>query len=219
VAMRARAGVIGGGQQTNGARLPPPQERLYVGGETSVRGFRQNELGPLIYVTSNDTVQVKAALNGVADTAGALQEKLEMRIIPAGGNAMYVGNLEYRLPGPFLKTLQTILFVDAGALSTSGIVTLKGSNQFRFTPGVAFKYFSPVGPIQINLGYNKYNLLEGPAFSDQFTDLKGKPILQCLREGVDNNTGNTICLPVAAIAAPRGFFRRITLSVSFPPDF
>jgi outer membrane protein insertion porin family/translocation and assembly module TamA len=214
VAVRARAGVIGGGQQTGGARLPPPQERLYVGGETSVRGFRQNELGPLIYVTSNDTAQVEAALNATSDTAAALQNFLEMRIIPAGGNAMYVGNLEYRLPGPFLHTLQTVLFVDAGALSTSGITTLTGSNQFRFTPGVAFKYFSPVGPIQINLGYNKYDLLDGPVFSDQFKDANNQPKLQCL-----SGTKNGACRSVAAIAPPRGFFRRLTLSVAFPPDF
>jgi outer membrane protein insertion porin family/translocation and assembly module TamA len=213
VALRARAGVIGGGQQTGGGRLAPPQERLYVGGETSVRGFRQNELGPLIYVTSD--TGVTAVLNATTDPERiAALQKLDMRIIPAGGTAMYVGNLEYRLPGPFLKSIQTVLFVDAGALSTTGLTTITGSNQFRFTPGVALKYFSPVGPVQINLGYNSYDLLDGPAYSDQFTNTQG-PILQCL-----TGEQNGVCRPLPAIAPlPQRWYRRLTLSVAFPPDF
>lgn len=220
VAIRARAGLIGGGQETQGARLPPPQERLYAGGETSVRGFRQSELGPLIYVTSDPADSVANALNAPdeASRIAALQ-RLDMRIIPAGGNAMYVGNLEYRLPGPFLKTLQTVFFVDAGAVTTTGITTIAGSNQFRLTPGVAFKYFSPVGPIQFNVGYNRYDPLAGPAFSDKFTDGAGNPILRCI-SGEAVVSGRTVCQPLPAIA-PRsgGFLRRLTLTVSFPPDF
>jgi outer membrane protein insertion porin family len=217
VALRARAGLIGGGQQISGARLPPPQERLYVGGETSVRGFQQNELGPLTYVTSDDTTFVASALNAPDDaTRSAELQKRRMRIIPAGGNAMYVGNLEYRLPGPFIKTLQTVLFVDAGALSTNGINTLTGSNQFRFTPGVSIKYFSPVGAVQVNIGYNSYDLLAGPAFSDQFRDASGQPVLRC----ISGTSATGDCQSLTAISPlPRGSLRRLTLSVAFPPDF
>ena len=218
LALRARAGRVFGGQETNGALLPPPQERLYVGGETSVRGYRQNELGPLIYVSSDDTTRALKAINepDSARRSAFVQDSLRMRIIPAGGNTMYVGNLEYRLPGPFLNALQTVLFVDVGALSTKGVTTLRGSNQFRFTPGVAIKYFSPVGPVQINVGYNHYGLLAGPAFSDQFLDANRQPVLRCI-SGTDPATGN--CLPLQAISSPRGWFRRLTLSVAFPPDF
>jgi outer membrane protein insertion porin family/translocation and assembly module TamA len=216
VAVRARAGLVGGGQQTNGALLPPPQERLYVGGETSVRGFRQNELGPVIYVTSNDTAQAQAVLDAPdKDSRTAALQKLDVRIIPAGGNSMYVGNLEYRLPGPFLNTLQTVLFVDAGALSTRGITTLTGSNQFRYTPGIAVKHFSPVGPVQINIGYNRYDLLAGPAFSDQYRNSSGQPVLTCI-----SGTVGGVCQPLSAISSqPRWSLRRLTLSVAFPPDF
>jgi outer membrane protein insertion porin family/translocation and assembly module TamA len=219
LAVRARAGRVLGGQETNGALLPPPQERLYVGGETSVRGFRQNELGPLIYVTSDDTTKALAAINAPSDSLreAFLQNELKMRIIPAGGNTMYVGNLEYRLPAPFVKSLQAVLFVDAGALSTKGVGTLKGSNQFRYTPGIALKYFSPVGPVQINVGYNSYGLLDGPAFSDQFRDAEGQSVLRCI-SGVEAGANN-VCKSLAAISSPRGWFRRLTLSVAFPPDF
>src|SRR5206468_12607496 len=47
-AARARAGIIVGGQETNNSTLPPPQERLYAGGPTTVRGFQQNQLGPQV---------------------------------------------------------------------------------------------------------------------------------------------------------------------------
>jgi outer membrane protein assembly factor BamA len=216
LAVRARAGRLFGGQATGGAVLPPPQERLYVGGETSVRGFRQNELGPLTYVSSDDTARVRRAIDEPDDSLRALfiRDSLGLRRIPAGGSQMFVGNLEYRLPAPFLPNVQAILFVDVGALTTQGTTTLKGSNQFRFTPGVAIKVFSPVGPVQINVGYNRYGLQDGPVFSDQFRDAAGQPVLTCI-SGPDPGG----CKSLGAVSSPRGWFRRLTLSVAFPPDF
>ena len=50
------ARVRGGGISLG--NLLPPQERLYAGGANSVRGFQQNELGPIVYLwTSLDTTQ------------------------------------------------------------------------------------------------------------------------------------------------------------------
>jgi outer membrane protein insertion porin family/translocation and assembly module TamA len=210
LAVRARAGLVGGAEKSSsGVTLPPPQERLYAGGETSVRGFRQNELGPVIYLTSVD--DTTAARVAAAPSDSALQE-LTMRLIPVGGNAMYVGNLEYRLPGPFLKTLQTILFVDVGAVSTSGgFSAIAGSDQFRWTPGVALRYFSPVGPVQINVGYNSYDPLAGPVYSDRID----RNALTCI-SGIDSSGA---CRPLSAIRPRNGFLRRLTFTVAFPPDF
>ena len=55
---RLRAGAIWGGANSNGTKQPPQQERLYAGGASSVRGFQQNELGPLLYVL-DDTTNVR----------------------------------------------------------------------------------------------------------------------------------------------------------------
>ena len=41
-------------------------------------------------------------------------KNLRKRVIPTGGNTMYVANFEYRLRGPFFSSLQTIFFADAG---------------------------------------------------------------------------------------------------------
>ncbi|WP_434479881.1 BamA/TamA family outer membrane protein [Gemmatimonas sp.] len=48
-----RAGIVQGrGSGTGVGSFIPPQERLYAGGPTTVRGFRQNELGPAVYIVS-----------------------------------------------------------------------------------------------------------------------------------------------------------------------
>ena len=57
---RVRGGAISLGN------LLPPQERLYAGGANSVRGFQQNELGPIVYLwTSLDTTQFKPYIDTV----------------------------------------------------------------------------------------------------------------------------------------------------------
>jgi outer membrane protein assembly factor BamA len=208
VALRLRGGLVGGGLATTGGRLPPPQERLYTGGETSVRGYSQNELGPLIYVTADDTAKLAAAPTA-AERLDSLQS-MRMRVIPAGGNAMYVGNLEYRLRGPFLPTLQTILFLDAGMLSTQSGLARSGQD-LKLTPGIAFRYFSPIGAIQVNLGYNGYDRPDGPVFLD-----RGVGSLSCLSGGT-----SAACPSVTAIKPllKSDYLKRITLTVAFPPDF
>jgi outer membrane protein insertion porin family len=209
LAARFRAGVVGGGVATSGVRLPPPQERLYTGGETSIRGYGQNELGPLIYATEDPNI-VTALAAVTTDTARLrILQDARKRVIPAGGNAMYVGNLEYRLPGPLLPTLQTILFVDAGKLWTRGLDD--AGQGTKWTPGIAFKYFSPVGPIQVNFGYNRYQRPDGPVYLDQGVGSQ----LVCL-------SGSTLsgqCAPIAALRPPNKWYKRITLTVAFPPDF
>ena len=211
LAFRVRGGLIGGGLAFAGGRLPPPQERLYTGGETSVRGFSQNELGPLIYVT-DDTTGLGAAFSGGTFGTDTLQS-LRMRVIPAGGNSMYVANMEYRLRGPFLPTLQTILFVDVGKLWTQG--GEGGREKPKWTPGVAFRYFSPVGPIQVNVGYNAYARPAGPVYYDKGVETGAS--LACLSGAIPGFPGT--CQPAIAILQPKTFLRRLKISIAFPPDF
>ena len=211
IAARVRGGLIRGGQISQGGRLPPPQERLFTGGETTVRGFAQNELGPLIYVTDAnlDTTAMNALTPAQRDSV--LQQQ-RMRTIPTGGNAMAVGNLELRLRGPFLRTLQTIFFVDVGALSTEGFATI-GEKQARWTPGIALRYSSPVGPMQFNLGYNSYDYVAGPVYLDQGPGAQNQ-VLKCL-----SGTSGGDCLPANAKEPKNSFWKRLTFTIAFPPDF
>jgi outer membrane protein assembly factor BamA len=219
LAMRFRAGLVGGGQQTGSSvRLPPPEERLYAGGETSVRGFNQNELGSVIYIVTETNPDSQAVLTaGVSDEV--LRTKISSRVIPTGGNGMYVANLEYRIPGP-LPRLQTVLFADAGAVWTSKVGSLgsviDSARAFtRVTPGVGFKIFTPIGPVQVNFGYNGYQRPTGPVFLDPGTSA-GQQTLTCLT-GADPSTG--ACRSISGRSLPAQWYKRIVLTVAFPPDF
>jgi outer membrane protein assembly factor BamA len=211
LALRLRGGAVIGGQSSSAGRLPPPQERLYAGGETTVRGFAQNELGPLIYVTDADLDTAFVNALPQKEREDSLQAR-RMRTLPVGGNAMIVGNVELRLPKLFLRSLKPILFVDVGALSTEGFATI-GEKQARWTPGIALRYFSPIGPVQFNLGYNKYDYVNGPVYLDQGPVAEELP-LKCL-----SGTSNTICQPVSAKAQKTTFWKRLTFTIAFPPDF
>ncbi len=136
------------GDSTRGSFVPPDQ-RFYAGGANDVRGYDQNELGPLVYVVPADSVK-----GGVVPTSAT-------RVAPTGGTRLLVGNLEARMPTPlFAGRLRFAVFVDAGALWRQG-----EPSTIRVTPGVGLRYSSPLGPIRFDLGYNSYALQAGPLFA------------------------------------------------------
>jgi outer membrane protein insertion porin family/translocation and assembly module TamA len=212
LALRLRGGAVTGGQTSAAGRLPPPEERLYAGGETTVRGFSQNELGPLIYVTDADLDTTFVNALPKEQREDSLQAR-RVRTIPVGGNAMIVGNVELRFPSLFLRSLKPILFVDVGALSTEGFGTI-GEKQARWTPGIALRYFSPIGPVQFNLGYNNYDYVDGPVYLNQGPVAEEQQSLKCL-----SGTLAGVCQPLRAKEPKSTFWKRLTFTIAFPPDF
>src|SRR6185437_10491746 len=129
---RVRGGYIVGGTSsiglgdstTHGARLPPPQERLFAGGP---------DKDTLVYVAK----------------PGASSR----RPIPVGGNALLVLNAELRVRDPFIPDLlEYVPFLDAGQVWTRGSATDLDYKRLEITPGLGIRYFSPVGPIKISAG-------------------------------------------------------------------
>ena len=170
VAVRLRVGAIWGGANAPGGKQPPQQERLYAGGASSVRGFQQNELGSLLYVfDDSNTVKVQRLgldQNGDSiaiftyDSATARQR----RIVPVGGNTLFVTSIDYRLRSPFLpQLLQFTLFTDVGTVWNRNTQSNFGGFRPYWTPGVGLRVFSPLGPIQVNAGYNPYPPVLGQA--------------------------------------------------------
>ncbi len=159
-AVRLRAGWIGGYSQ-----LPPPQERLYAGGETSVRGYQKNLLGSVVYLLDSTQTDVQH-LGGDTVAFVSKGNARQTRTIPAGGNSLVVANVELRLRDPFFPDLlQYVLFTDGGQVWTRSTGTHNLElGKFAITPGVGVRYFSPVGPIQVNAGYNPYPSPRGPAY-------------------------------------------------------
>jgi outer membrane protein assembly factor BamA len=218
--MRLRAGLVGGGQQTGSSvRLPPPEERLYAGGEPSVLGFKQNELGSVIYIITETDPTKQGPLSGLTDDS--LRSLISSRVIPTGGNGMYVANLEYRLSGP-VPRVQTVLFADAGAVWTSRVSSLgavidSARALTRVTPGVGFRIFTPIGPVQVNFGYNGYQRPTGPIFLDPGTS-SGQTALTCLTPVTPGDVSGP-CRSIPGPKLPSRWLNRILLTVAFPPDF
>jgi translocation and assembly module TamA len=99
----------------------PPDQRFYAGGSGTIRGYRYQSVGPLF--TQGPAVG-----------------------LPIGGTAMEAGNLELRQR--FGTNFGAALFVDAGQVSAS----LKAvSGEFRIGTGAGVRYYTPIGPIRLDL--------------------------------------------------------------------
>ncbi|MGH7468481.1 MAG: BamA/OMP85 family outer membrane protein [Longimicrobiales bacterium] len=144
-----------------------PQKRFFAGGANSVRGFAQYRLGPKILkvdahefllAPAPDTItgfmgcdaqDINAGTCEVALLAVGRPGRFDPR--PAGGSAALEGNVEarFRLVG---EKLRGAAFVDFGQVWTDGgQVRL---SDVLWTPGFGLRYFSAIGPIRIDLGYN-----------------------------------------------------------------
>ncbi len=159
-AVRLRAGSVFGKTFGSANGFVPPQERLYAGGPTTVRGFNQNELGSAIYIANQfDTVVARPDTFFRADTTASYR-----RTVPLGGNSLLVANAELRLRSPVLPdVLQLTLFTDAGDVWNRGLQVFQNF-QIKVTPGIQLGAFTPVGPVRIVVGYNPYRRPAGPLY-------------------------------------------------------
>nr|MCU0626718.1 BamA/TamA family outer membrane protein [Gemmatimonadaceae bacterium] len=150
------------------------------------RGFRQNELGPVAYVMANDPVALPLA--GGGDSLFTLQVRpgdQPLRIVPVGGNTVAVGNAELRVRSPFLPTvLQYTLFADVGQVWSRGApdASLR-DNTLRVTPGLGVRFFSPIGVIRLDFGYNDFAPRAGAAYFNAPIRADGTAPLQCVSPG------------------------------------
>ncbi|MES2524210.1 MAG: BamA/TamA family outer membrane protein, partial [Gemmatimonadota bacterium] len=180
-----RGGVVyGGGVTPTLERFIPPQERLYAGGPTTVRGFRQNELGPAVYIVQAYR-QVSDGGSTFFRDSGAVE-----RVVPTGGNTLVIGNLELQLPSPVApRLLGLAVFTDAGRLwnrgsSASAQSLVDDGPKVKVTPGVGLRISSPFGTVRIDLGYNPYQLPAGAAyFNAPRVDELGIAPLYCVSPG------------------------------------
>ncbi|MFC6670039.1 outer membrane protein assembly factor BamA [Marinobacterium aestuariivivens] len=107
-------------------------KNYYAGGLRTVRGFKNNSLGPR---DSNDDA--------------------------FGGNMLAVGSLELIFPTPFIDdntSWRTLAFFDAGNVFTTDCLVESSDctegvelDQIRYAAGVGLSWLTPVGPLSISL--------------------------------------------------------------------
>jgi outer membrane protein insertion porin family/translocation and assembly module TamA len=214
----------------------PPQERLYAGGPNSVRGFRFNELGPVVYVVDRFETDTVSGPNGdeVYYRANADSVGGDWRAVPTGGNTLMVANLEARLPSPFLSDLlRYAVFVDAGRVwnRDRSSTVAGGFRQLRITPGGGIRIASPVGPIRVDVGYNPYARSAGVAYNAfRGSDENGVAApLYCVSPGntrpvdasADPPTQDEArpCPPTFVPLQPTSWLKRLTFNFSIGPAF
>ncbi len=158
-----RAGWVGSGNfnlSVGGVDVIHPQKRFYSGGANSVRGFAQNQLGsrvltidsPQLLLSDPKTGESPCTpqeIMGLQCDANPLIDDLFGTPRPTGGHMVIEGGVEYRV---MLATrFQGAVFTDFGRVWNTSELTDAGG--LEVTPGVGFRYLSPIGPIRIDVGY------------------------------------------------------------------
>jgi outer membrane protein assembly complex protein YaeT len=131
----------------------PPDQRFYAGGPNDVRGYRRNELGPVVYVVDSASA---VDSNGMLDP-DALQNA---RVEAVGGNMLAAGNVELRIPTGLWPRLRLALFIDAGSVWVRAPAA-NAPFRLRITPGVGLRLNTPLGPARLDVAYNPYEFPPG----------------------------------------------------------
>jgi len=129
----------------------PFYESYTAGGEGTVRGFKSGTLGP-----HNTPATGTYASAGQAYYSDRTTDAL-------GGNILITGGAEYLFPVPFIKdnkSVRTSLFWDVGTVYSDKcyLSTTQGCDgvdlsQMASSVGVGVTWYSPLGPLSVNLAY------------------------------------------------------------------
>ncbi|MEL0027097.1 MAG: outer membrane protein assembly factor BamA [Perlucidibaca sp.] len=120
----------------------PFYRNFFGGGFGSVRGFRDNSMGPR---------------SGLVDRTTGLAIAGDPESV--GGNVQVEGGFELIFPAPFIEDsskLRTLAFLDAGNIFDTHSTGLTGDfkpdlGQLRYSVGVGLSWITPIGPLTFAL--------------------------------------------------------------------
>lgn len=143
----------------------PVEDRFQGGGGASFRGFGLDTLGPANLV-SNEDISYPNTLDPILDYA---ERTSSGRWVSTGGDAMAVGTFEFTVPLDVFGltgwgSTRVALFTDVGNIwwisplvqtsSMSRSVANGGDPLLRYSLGIGLRRATPVGPLQVDLGFN-----------------------------------------------------------------
>jgi len=155
-------GRAAGGRAAGTGNTLPIEDRFYLGGAGSMRGFQLNSVGPANFAARPDLGMpgaIEPALEGAAlrDSPG--------HWVWTGGDSLFQTTLELRLPLSAVglqdwDTTNVFVFTDVGqvglldAAVTTTSSTLGLDRPYRYGVGAGVRVATPIGPAAIAIGVN-----------------------------------------------------------------
>lgn len=140
---------LGYGDGYGNTGMLPFYKNYFAGGFGSVRGYRDNRMGP----RSPSLIFVPVAQGGFCDPSTATCVDNDPEVI--GGNVLVEGGAELIFPTPFAadnRQIRTVLFLDAGnVFSTDTPGYYPDLADLRYTAGVSLSWLTAIGPLSFSL--------------------------------------------------------------------
>jgi len=205
---------------TTGVNTLHPRKRFYAGGSQSVRGYQEGQLGPRILTIAPGELIERGCVLSIPASAICPNSAINLATLgddrftprPTGGNTILEGSAEVRFP--IWKSLGGAAFVD-GALVGESTITGVTRRTGAITPGVGIRYYSPVGPIRVDVGFNP-NVSEPLRVLTQVGDGANSEIVPVQIMGANGNPIDVTrnYAPAKNQGGFRGFLNQLTLHLS-----
>lgn len=143
----------------------PLEDRFFLGGSNSMRGFARNQVGPANQEMWKDFAYPDQ-INTVVDDAW--RRTASNRWVSTGGDSYVMTNIEWHhsLENIGLSSASVIAFTDIGRLqyisqqSITDSILQSTDPLFRYSMGVGLRYATVIGPIALDIGVNPSRLEE-----------------------------------------------------------